>query len=89
VYLYLFKWATPVLDGVFGSTHCLELPFVFDNVLLHRTFTGGGEDAVELGHRMSRVWTNFAKTGVPSADGIPDWEPYPRNMVFDIESNLQ
>ena len=89
VYMYLFKWATPVLDGVFGSTHCLELPFVFDNVLLHRTFTGGGEDAVELGHRMSRVWTNFAKTGVPSADGIPEWEPYPRNMVFDIESNLQ
>ena len=32
VYMYLFKWATPVLDGVFGSTHCLELPFVFDNV---------------------------------------------------------
>ena len=89
VYLYLFKWASPVLDGALGSTHCLEIPFVFDNVLLHRTFTGGGEDAVELGHRMSRVWTNFAKTGVPSADGIPSWEPYPSNMVFDIKSVLQ
>ena len=41
VYMYLFKWSSPVLDGVFGSTHCLEIPFVFDNVLLHRTFTGG------------------------------------------------
>lgn len=89
VYMYLFKWSSPVLDGVFGSTHCLEIPFVFDNVLLHRTFTGGGEDAVELGHRMSRVWTNFAKTGIPSADDMPEWEPYPRNMVFDIESELQ
>ena len=89
VYLYLFKWATPVLDGAFGSTHCIEIPFVFDNVLLHRTFTGGGEDAVELGHRISRVWTNFAKTGVPSADGIPSWEPYPANMVFDIKSELE
>ncbi len=89
VYMYLFKWSSPVLDGVFGSTHCLEIPFVFDNVVLHRTFTGGGEDAVGLGHRMSRVWTNFAKTGVPSADGIPEWEPYPSNMVFDIQSELQ
>ena len=89
VYMYLFKWSSPVLDGVFGSTHCLESPFVFDNVVLHRTFTGGGEDAVELGHRMSRVWTGFAKNGIPSADGIPEWEPYPRNMVFDIESELQ
>ncbi|MBR5055020.1 MAG: carboxylesterase/lipase family protein [Bacteroidales bacterium] len=89
VYMYLFKWSSPVLAGVFGSTHCLEIPFVFDNVLLHRTFTGGGEDAVELGHRLSRVWTSFARTGIPSADGIPGWEPYPRNMVFDIESELQ
>ena len=89
VYLYRFDWATPVLDGVMGSTHCLEIPFVFDNVLLHRTFTGGGEDAVELGHRMSTVWTNFAKTGKPSADGIPEWTPYPANMVFNIESILQ
>ena len=89
VYLYRFDWATPVLDGVMGSTHCLEIPFVFDNVLLHRTFTGGGEDAVELGHKMSTVWTNFAKTGKPSADGIPEWTPYPANMVFNIESILQ
>ena len=89
VYLYLFKWGTPVLDGAMGSTHCIEIPFVFDNVLLHRTFTGGGEDAVELGHRVSSVWTNFARTGVPAADGIPEWEPYPHNMVFDIKSVLE
>ncbi len=89
VYMYLFKWSSPVLDGVFGSTHCLEIPFVFDNVVLHRTFTGGGEDAVELGHRISRAWTNFAKTGVPGADGLPGWEPYPHNMLFDIESTIQ
>ena len=89
VYLYLFTWKTPVLDGVLGSTHCLEIPFVFDNVLLHRTFTGGGADAVELGHRMSRAWTQFAKTGVPSAEGLPEWKAYPANMVFDIVSKIQ
>ena len=89
VYLYLFKWASPVLDGAFGSTHCLEIPFIFDNVLLHRTFTGGGEAAVELGHRMSDAWVAFAKNGVPSAENLPEWEPYPRNMVFDIESEIQ
>ncbi|MBR5724082.1 MAG: carboxylesterase/lipase family protein [Bacteroidales bacterium] len=89
VYLYQFTWESPVLDGVFGSTHCIEIPFVFDNVALHRTFTGGGADAVELGHRVSRLWTNFAKTGVPSADGIPEWEPYPRTMILNIESTLQ
>lgn len=92
VYLYQFTWESPVLDGAFGSTHCMEIPFVFDNVALHRTFTGGGADAVELGHRISRLWTNFAKTGVPSADGIPEWEPYtaarPATMLLNIDSNL-
>lgn len=88
VYSYLFTWATPVLDGVFGSTHCIEIPFVFDNVLLHRTFTGGGEDAVALGHRVSRLWTSFARTGVPESKGIPEWEPFPKILTIDIESTL-
>ena len=89
VYLYQFTWESPVLDGAFGSTHCIEIPFVFDNVELHRTFTGGGADAVELGHRVSRLWTNFAKTGVPSADGMPEWEPYPHTMLLNIHSTLE
>ena len=88
VYLYQFTWESPVLDGAFGSTHCIEIPFVFDNVALHRTFTGGGQDAVELGHRLSRLWTNFAKNGVPTAEGIPAWEPYPKKMLLDIESSI-
>ena len=89
VYFYQFTWESPVLDGAFGSTHCIEIPFVFDNVLLHRTFTGGAGDAVELGHRISRLWTNFAKTGTPEAEGIPAWEPYPKKMILNLESSIQ
>jgi len=89
VYLYLFRWESPVLDGALGSAHCMEIPFVFDNVLLHRTMTGGGEDAVELGHRMSAAWTNCAKTGKPQAEGMPVWEPWPNYMKINIESTIQ
>ena len=89
VYLYQFTWETPVLDGAMGSTHCIEIPFVFDNVLLHRTFTGGADDAVELGHRVSRAWTNFAKTGVPSAEGLPAWEAYPNTLIINTVSELK
>lgn len=89
VYHYQFTWESPVLDGALGSTHCMEIPFVFDNVVLHRTMTGGGAEAAELGHRISRAWTNFAKTGVPSADGLPVWEPYPARMTLDIESTIK
>lgn len=89
VYFYQFTWESPVLDGALGSTHCIEIPFVFDNVLRHRTFTGGGEDAVQLGHRVSKLWTSFAKTGKPQAEGMPDWEPWPNCMKINIESTIQ
>lgn len=88
VYFYRFDWKTPVLDGSMGSPHCIEIPFVFDNVLRHRTFTGGGEDAVELGHRVSRLWTSFARTGKPEAEGMPEWEPWPATLKINIETIL-
>ena len=88
VYFYRFDWKTPVLDGSMGSPHCIEIPFVFDNVLRHRTFTGGGEDAVELGHRVSRLWTSFARTGKPVSDGMPEWEPWPATLKINIETIL-
>ena len=41
---------------------------------------------------MSSAWINFAKTGNPNGDGIPDWEPYMRSnsavMIFDNETYL-
>ena len=89
VYYYQFTWESPVLDGVLGSTHCMDLPFVFDNVLLHRTLTGGCTEAIELGHRISRAWTSFAKNGVPSAAGLPTWETWPKVMKLDIESHVE
>ena len=88
VYFYRFDWKTPVLDGAMGSPHCIDIPFVFDNVLRHRTFTGGGEDAVELGHRVSRLWTSFARTGKPSAEGMPEWEPWPATLKINNKTIL-
>ena len=78
-----------MLDGSLGSTHCIEIPFVFDNVLLHRTFTGGGDEAIELGHRVSRLWTSFAKTGKPESEGIPEWAAWPKKLTIDIDSKIQ
>ena len=89
VYLYRFDWESPVLDGALGSTHCMDLPFVFDNVELHRTLTGGRSEDIELGHRVSRLWSSFAASGKPSADGMPEWEPYPACLMINSESKLE
>ena len=32
VYMYYFKWRSPVRNGKLRSMHCMEVPFVFDHV---------------------------------------------------------
>lgn len=76
VYMYLFTWESPVMDGILRSTHCLEIPFVFNNVVRHASMTGGGAEAVALGEKMSSTWIQFARTGNPNVEGLPQWEPY-------------
>ncbi|MBW8243596.1 carboxylesterase family protein [Muricauda oceani] len=87
VYMYMFTWQSPVFDGKYKALHCMELPFVFDNVERARQMTGGGKEAHILADKMSSAWINFAKTGNPNHDSLPQWPEYdPQNtatMFFD------
>ncbi|HET8737682.1 MAG TPA: carboxylesterase family protein [Pricia sp.] len=76
VYMYLFTWQSPVFDGKYKSLHCMELPFVFDNVALANHMTGGGEEAHKLADKVSRAWINFARNGDPNHEGLPEWPAY-------------
>lgn len=76
VYMYLFTWTSPVMDGIFRSTHCMEIPFVFNNADLHASMTGGGEEAIKLAEIMSGAWISFARTGNPNTDRLPEWPFY-------------
>lgn len=76
VYMYMFAWESPVLDGMFRSTHCMEIPFAFNNAVVHASMTGGGAEAQALAEKMSGAWLNFARTGNPNAEGLPQWDAY-------------
>lgn len=76
VYMYLFAWESPVMDGILRSTHCMEIPFVFDNAVRHASMTGGGKEARALADKMSSAWIHFARTGNPNAEGLPQWDAY-------------
>lgn len=93
VYMYMFAWESPVMDGIFRSTHCMEIPFVFNNAVRHATMTGGGKDAQVLADKMSGAWLNFARTGNPDAEGLPEWEPYTAEngatMIFDNDCGMK
>lgn len=87
VYTYMFAWESPVMDGILRSTHCMEIPFIFNNAVLHASMTGGREDAVALADKMSQAWISFARTGNPNTEELPQWPAYSNTdgalMFFD------
>lgn len=87
VYMYMFTWQSPVMDGKYKALHCMELPFVFDNIERSRQMTGTDPDAFALADKMSRAWINFARFGNPNVQGLPKWETYTETngatMFFD------
>lgn len=93
-FAYLFDWESPAFDGLLGSTHALELPFVFGavHVPVVQMFSGGGPAADTLSRQMQMAWLAFATRGDPSHEGIGEWrqwEPAGRaTMVFGAHTGL-
>jgi para-nitrobenzyl esterase len=87
VYMYLFTWQSPSLGGKFKAVHCMEIPFVFNNIARCEEMTGGTKEAYILADKMSQAWINFARNGNPNHKGLPNWMPYnaqsTATMYFD------
>jgi len=72
-YLYHFTRKLPGGDGA-GAYHSSELWYVFQTVQrCWRELTGVDYD---LSRAMVKYWSNFAKTGDPNGDRLPQWTPY-------------
>lgn len=76
VYMYYFKWQSPVSGGKLKAFHTLDIPFAMANVDEAKGMTGDGKDRYALQDKMSAAWTSFARTGNPRNRDLPAWPAF-------------
>ncbi len=67
-YEYYFSKTNDVLSNY----HAGELPYAYGNLWRHPGLYS--EKDYELSEIMQQYWVNFAKTGNPNGDGLPEWK---------------
>jgi para-nitrobenzyl esterase len=76
-YLYRFEWR-PTPTARYGACHCIELPFMFDNLdhWPRDCAMMAGHDPASyraLATAMRDAWAAFARSGDPSTPALPAW----------------
>lgn len=91
-YSWMCTTETDVLGGVLRATHAIELFYLWDWVSAGPGIAGSTPSKT-LGPAMREYWANFAKTGVPSAEGEPDWPAYNTQtrstLILDDERRIE
>jgi para-nitrobenzyl esterase len=96
-WMYWFTWPTPVLDGIVGSCHGLDIPFAFDNLSIPGTdgLTGDSPERAAIATRFANEIVQFARTSAPTwpAFDIDDRQTLEicaeMNVLKDPESEIR
>ena len=90
VYLYNFGYKSenkiPGTDYPMGTPHAMDISFKFNNEVPPKageqprmSFGGNRPERFTASHHFAELWTTFARTGKPAAEGVPEWPAY--NLV--------
>ncbi|MBR4706592.1 MAG: carboxylesterase family protein [Pseudobutyrivibrio sp.] len=94
---YMVKQGRPAYEYIFTKTnnilsnyHAGELPYAYGNLWRHPGLYD--EQDYVLSEIMQQYWVNFAKTGNPNGEGLPEWKmrssTEDRLIQFDTEVKM-
>jgi para-nitrobenzyl esterase len=99
VFMYIFTHESerivPGTTHKMGAAHALEIRYKF-NLVDQDDAAGGadpmavsGPDSVKTARNMSELWSTFARTGRPAAQGQPAWPAYTKERRATMEIDAQ
>lgn len=91
-FVYQLDFPSP-LKPELGAPHTFDIPLVFRNPGAPGSITGTGQAALAVSTMMSDAFINFAATGTPSGDALPEWAPFRlperSTMIFDAVARME
>lgn len=87
--MYEFAWPSSVKNGIYGSYHGVEMPFVFNNLQSkgERGMLGPERGPQQLADKMQDAWVKFATNGSPGQDAYTTTER--KTTLIDTNWELQ
>ena len=90
-YIYLFSYVTESMKtrAKFGAPHASEIAYVFNNLGSRRGVASATPQDETMGRLMNTYWANFAKTGNPNGQGLPEWPFYDakENKILEFKAD--
>jgi para-nitrobenzyl esterase len=92
---YPSKTKIPGSEFELGSPHASDIAMKFNNPAAGQDFILGKDQSPErhkTAENMSALWAGFARTGIPHAEGVPEWPAYDLadrpTMMIDAECRV-
>ncbi|MEQ5807831.1 carboxylesterase family protein [Alteromonas sp. NFXS44] len=89
VYVYRFGYVPEALTNSlrYGAPHASEIPYVFNNLDARRGNLLITEADKKVSGMLNAYWVNFAKSGSPNGEALPEWSRFSNKSPLLLKVN--